>query len=773
MSGVKCVSQGDWTVLSAPTPTSYGYELINIDRKALPEIGTAEFRYCAGLFPGVTRVDPPDLHRKEVRIQLSNDGGTTWVTKFWGHVDSQEDQLYPGSLSKSGIRIYRVVDGFARALKWILDRVGYAGQSKVYYGGTTDTSGGDGVGAYGHPGYNYQLQSDGPVLGNKSPSATYKRNGTTVKCHIWQGAFAAVNQDPALYTANKWTEQEMIEHACVSSRPESDPEFRMRGGAVDNFSTFSPQNVNPNMSVWDFVARLVDRKRGYGVVFVDWGTNEDAFEVFLSVSSIIGETISYNVPGRPGQTGSITGAASGGTKYQFNGAYSLDLQGDNRNIDELFRYSDAETNVHDLVETLGEQIEVACTLCAYDAVGDDMEAFYTNTTKSLAPRWSTADVTAFAAETQNHRTQPYWNHVYQAFGLPSDFNCIVGQGFGSYEERIDFRCGDDGEIIAPSTTDPVDTPVNNIEILSSIPFYEGYKYSGDYPAKTDGALQYGMPSRRAPMVLLRADGWQDKSAPLTGEDYWIFPTGQYPQDLFDANLNPVSLGEVFSPSVTIHPDAIVCYSANQVGAGLRIIGDPGLDDTLDNDHVVGGLFPVTRLAFTVSLRMPWRVRMATWRSDIPNEDRTLEKVRRRRVVYVENCNLWLSASSCIYDLDGANIEPTKGLPPLRGGLDAGPYVPARLRDDRPLLARFHQLSAAWYLSPRRRLTFGMKYCGLFPFTFNTDQSGSHPTLGQYIDSVLAGGTALPVGTVVTGIKYDHQTGITVWTTDWFNLELRL
>lgn len=772
---IKNKSSGTWTELPLANAVQAGYELLLVHRTALPEIGTAKFRYVVGQFVTIpTHVNAPDLFKKEVRIQISvNQSGGAWKTIFWGHVDYQEDLCYAGGTAEAGVREYRCVDGFARTCKWPADYAGY------------DT-GGDGTGSTPivigpgkvNPGYNYQTQSDGPILGNKSPSRTFDRDGVNVKCHIWQGAFALIGTDPALQTQNKWYESEMVEHVCAATRPDGEPQFTLVGSAVDNFHVVTPQAVGENEAVWDVVSRIVARRRGNGVVWVDWedaGTDGADLIVYLRVGSLISETVVYPIPGDLPNTGSITGATSGGTKFLFNGEYVWDVESDHRNLDSVFRITTGETNVHDYVEVYGEPIEVVVTLCMYDGVQDVTDPgaaanIYTSYAYSLQPRWSPTDLTNFTALPTQKRNMPYWDFIFQGFGLPRNWGGFAGNGFNTNKLRVDYRCDGAGEIVVPGIGAAADTLGCNVEIMSTLPLFEGYKYEGvSYPQRTDNTQQIGLPQRRPPTVYLRPAGWSDKTLDLpNNQDRWFLPAGQLPSVINDEKIYPQGLQE-FQPTLTVHPDGIQCYSQAAMDLGLRYIADPAQDASRTDANKVGAYIPVTRLAFTVGLRLPHRMRQFKLGATATS----WQDAKRRKSIYVQNAHLWLCAPNAIYDLK--QTDPTKyGYEPLRGCLGAT-TEPAILRDDRPLLARYFELAWRWYLYPRRRVVVGMAFCGFQGFYFDvggTPTIGNYPKLGDFIATLRANGHDYDVGTVITSILYDHQKYTTAWETDWFDLEFR-
>lgn len=786
--GVGTKSTTSWTVLQQPNGILYpgGVELEYYKREAFPNIGTAIFHYVYGKIGGVVTAAPPVLDYNEVRLQLYDTINAKWVTVFWGQVIQSERVGSPGSATPQGIMRYHVVDGFARALKWVLNHCGYdsgfgAGTPpRTHYTGATGN-----YGPYrGNPGYNYMLASDGPLLGNKSPTAQYTIDGNNVNCHIYQGAMVVVATNPAYQTLTKWQEIDMINHACASVKPVGEPLFILPAAATPanhGYYVATPQPVYSNETVHDFVMRVTNRQRGNGVVWVDWVDNGDgSLSVALAYCPINIGDITYAIPGSGGTMSTIEGANTTSQVYLFDGDNKLVLTGDHRNVDDDFALSDASAHLVDMVETLGEQIEVAVTLCANDGLGttDDMAStvgFYSDNPSSLQPRWSKQDVTNFVALTWDKRVAPYWDFIYQSFGLPRDWGGTAGDGLGTptNQVRVDYRCLASGEIYAPLDTDTSDTPPFQVELLGYLPFYEGFDYSGSYPRRTDSAQLFGLPQRRPVLAMLNTTGWENNVKIGAIADFWYLPGGQLPQNVTDERVLPQTLSDYFSPAVTVQPDGIICKNSNSQNGGIRVISDPVADVSLGVGYVLGANLPVTRLAFTVGLKMPHTLYFANFATGVTD----WQHARKRKTIYIENANLWLAAPNCIYDLsqtsDGLNgYAAVRG---AAGGTISGLVgTPGVLRDDRPMVYRYHVLASAWYLNPRSRLRYSMRFCTDLPFTYlksGAGTTGQHPKLGQYIQQVYADSpTALIVGTIVTSVEYRHQEGISTVETDFFDLE---
>lgn len=756
-------SDTDWSVLSEPNLDSgvpsqfYGVELLTIDRRCLPDIGIASFRYLFGQYANYTVTGQIYfLKNKEVRLQLQNSSGS-WITQFWGKVDYEEVQQFPGSAIGSGVVIYHCVDGFARTTKWLMDRHHFDG---------------DGVPAdiinraYGNPGYNYQESAESILLGNKSgnPDTSAPRAFHSY-AHTWQGAFSVNDPTNNNY---RWTERQAIENATDLTRPDAEPwfSFASTAGVDQHFGNYTPLSTDVTETVHTFVSRVVNPLRGKGIVFVDWTDGVGGeIVVFLNFCPLFYADVVITLP-TSGGTITLPGAQTCGKDYQDVTVADLNLEGDQRNIDQEFIISSAEMQQFDMVETIGERIEVAATL-SYRDTSPSVSSIYNPTTdSSLSTRWSLADVSSFEGLTVNQRNMSYWDHVYQAHGLPRNWFGKVGDSLGGTTYRIDYRCSDVGGIVVPSG--PQDTAPSDVEIMGSIPFYYGYDYSGTTPRKTDTSVEYGMPSRRSAMVYLR---------PTTGvEDRWFYPLGSMSTaDLNDKyNFNSY-LGD-FNPEVTVHPDAILCMSHSFMDIGGRAFADLTREGTLSPSNKLSTAYDITRLAFTVGLRMPHRVRLANYTSGAGN----IYAVRRRKTISVPGVCLWLASHNCIWDLQQVSISDEGFL--ARRGAGLGTYSsPGILRDDRDRLAIIHGIASQYFLTVRQRASWAQNYCGLVPFKrcvtgdplTPTTTNDSAPSIGQFIVNIQFGGNLNPIQTPVSRVVYNHQLGKTNWSTDWFDLNFNI
>lgn len=755
------ISATDWTTLVQPPDIATGgVELIHIRRRSLPEIGTAEFRYLYGKFAGGNIIKGPDLKRWEVRLQLRPFGSTDeadWKTEFWGYVDVQEDQFLAGSTTAQGSTVYRCVDGFARATKWFMNRHGMDGRL-ANVGGDVYVR----PELYGNPGYNYQLATDGPVLGNKS-RWSYQRGSSLVMAHTWQGAFASADPNNNLY---KWSEWDAILHACRATRPTGEPEFKLLEGSAEGYGMFNPIDVNPSTSVFDFVTGRTRRNRGLGVVTPWWVDKPSgAIQVGFKVTPPYKDNVFYADPVTGAASyGYVTGSDSAGTTYLNEaGLPLLVLQGNHQVIDRMMNWSDSETHLHDYVETVGEQMEIVVTLSYKN--NTDKDYYDPAKTKCLQARWSSTDATSFEALPTKSRIMQYWDFVWQSHGLPRDWYGQAGDGYTlGTSHRVDWSCADDGTLFVPGNAEAYIASACMVEVQGSLPFYQGYKYDGATPVRTDNSQQQGAPSRRPMVVYLNL---------VDTSDRWYLPNGQMPSDLPDPKFTPQAAG--FSPEVTIHSDAMMVMSRLGMELGLRYFANKA--------SAIGSIYDVSQLAFTVSLKMPYRVRMCTTTvsTDAPNlpagKLKDWKKAKRSKTVYVPGTHLWLADYQAIYDLKQNDYVVEQGFAPLRGALGSTNTAPALLRDDRRRLVIYHTMIATWYMTPRRRVVFGFKTCALMnqqmikDGNWATPVSFNFPKMGDYQHQLSASGQTLDVGTVVTGIDYEHQAGETRFETDWYDIEV--
>lgn len=780
-------SSPDWFTLNEPPMDSFdgsaqfsGVELLKVNRRTLPDIGTASFRMIFGGFANGQQVLPPNLKYMTVRLQLrpryaSADITAGWKTVFLGHVDYQTDEVYAGSDSNTeqGVRTYYCVDIFARTMKWYMDRHA----TDVFNDGSQLKKE-----CYGHPGYNYMPSGEGPVLGNRS-NATVVRGagagaGAAFYAHIWAGAHSTG------FVGQTWTEQQVVEHATASVRPQGEPWFRLAGTWAANFSNITPLTVEDDDTVQDFCSKVLNRNRGFGTVLPDWLDAVDgSIHTFLTCGPLVIADSFIDVEGGPGVSGTVVVRLLGadGAQYRDIAGNPLTLTGDARNVDTA-EVADAEMQQCDYVETLGERIEVAMTGSLADCGG--VSQIYTPTLQiSLAPRWSgpTGDVGSFEGLTTERRIMPYWDHVYQLFGLPRNWNFQErNAGWGPDTggiHRIDYRLLDTGEIYCPTNLDPQDTSPIEAEICDNVPFFQGYDYSSYYPTKTDNTPQQGLPTRRPAALYLHLT--------TTSDDRWFLPNGELPQVIADKFQFNNTLGN-WCPTLNVFPDAIQVRSDYFQQFGMRAFADLSRDAALDSTHALDCVCDITQIAITFGVRLPHRLRLCSTTAGFPTKGGGLgggpvvadpAQARRRKKVEVPNCHFWLAAYNCIWDLDqGASTDTdvSEGYLARRNPLGAEDYLhPAVLRSDLPRLALYHLAASAWYLVPRKRAAWTQAYCGFLPFDRTGFPGDTAPQVGAFIDTLNYNGVTDTINAPVTEMEYDHQAHRTSWKVDYFDLEFNL
>ncbi|MEY2653904.1 MAG: hypothetical protein RLZZ524_932 [Pseudomonadota bacterium] len=187
--------------------------------------------------------------------------------------------------------------------------------------------------------------------------------------------------------------------------------------------------------------------------------------------------------------------------------------------------------------------------------------------------------------------------------------------------------------------------------------------------------------------------------------------------------------------------------------GLRTISDAA--------DGYGGLIPVTisdpladgyddRLRVSVGLRLAERVRLGT--GPVDGES--------RKAIFVSGAHLWQMA--------GGTQDPWSWSQGMRNVLAASDTI---VRDDRAKMQAIHDLAADWYLvqsgaDRRRGVTFALR-AGPESAIGGTLSS----RVGWFISTIRAAGTDNSVRTPVTRIDYNHDDGVTTYTTEWTDLDL--
>ncbi len=732
--GGTSTSAADWTVLPMLRrgEGKNGFRLLDLERCTLPMFGRAKFALRYGDFqdaftlmsaesverqkagtawnPRIDSMAIPSYAGYEVRIQVApkpDDDATapTFKTCWLGYVDYEEDIGWPGSLIPAGERTYHCVESIARTSRWQMNRHGLR------------VSGTEFADAVGHPGYNVGHGRDGILAGNNEGSQYALSDGVGVNYHTYPGA------------GSTWSDADALDHALAATRPVNEPHFLI-GGTTTLLSGATPWEITEGTTVLDFLSRVLKRERGKGVAFVDWDHDAEdangALAITLTVNPQFWATQIYINPITGGNESIIGAAAATPTPT----AIDVDLTGDHRVDVSSFQLGSPNQWRYDYLETLGERIEVLATLAYID--GNRL---------SLERRWSGDEELVFdALTTKDARKDGRYDPVYQSHSLPRSWAGQAGDGNNGGNARIDYRCGDDGSIVVPSSDPDVDRPDTSpslVEILSDIPIFMGYTYTGATPARHDGGAEIGNPPRHEPIILYR----KDDNAYITTEQ------SDRPQTL------------------TVWNNTVKVYSGADQAEGTRYVSDtsvtsPSLEAAFETDD----------LALTVALRLPHRARMASFRPGISEAD-----AKRRLSIEHPGMHIWLASPGAVWDLNTSSGSVSAGFAPRRYACNPSPHTAyGKLRDDRAALARLHALSYAWYLNERRTASWTLRDCGFLPSfitgTGDDAETVAYPRLGEVVHEMKANGETHTIDTPIVRIYYDNENGATTWETGWSGLD---
>ena len=360
-----------------------------------------------------------------------------------------------------------------------------------------------------------------------------------------------------------------------------------------------------------------------------------------------------------------------------------------------------------------------------------------------------------------------------------------GDALGGNLLRVDGRCAVDGSIFNPP---PIgfysDTSGNQCELLSYLPFYYGFDYSGATIVRTDASPSNGMPDRRPAQIYLR---------PATSGDRWFLPFGQLPSTMVDKFNFGGNLGG-FNPTLLVQSDAIQFISQEFTDIGQRAFADVTRDASLAATKKLGCLYDITKLSITAAVRLPYRLRFCGAVDSIPDITARLsaypagkfkdwQAARRKKSIDVPRAHLWLAHSQVIWDLQQATITDD-GFLAYRYPMGSTDNKLVIVRDDRDRVQFFFQVAKYWYLNTRRRIRVTQEYCGLLDFQKIDPDHPTGPPLVDYGPSINdhvetaylngnADGTPTVISTNVTSVDYDHQNCRTTWGTDYFDLEFNV
>jgi hypothetical protein len=399
-------------------------------------------------------LNAPDLRGHEVRIQfapvkLESDDEPRWRTVWWGQVEHQEDNEWPGASYPAGERTYRCADGLLRAKRWpINSHLAYV-DGQVYGN------------VYGNPGYN--VGKDGITIGNRESSGVNDEGypddtDGKVFAHTHQG-----NND-----STTWTDLQACEHALRVGRRYGDPLFSF-DGVTELLDGTGSWPVTDQDNAWDFVAKVCDRKRGRGVVFCDWTDDEpDPTGPLFPKLSIYPQTFdditfakTYTYSSDAYTYTTVRGATSAST------VITVDLIGHHGLVDSDFKITEPQVHTADSVESYGERIQVAMTV----SYGD---------TESLEIGWDATKEATFDGLDDSERSGDAWQLLYNAHRLKAAWlgKCGDGTERSSAVVFCDYRLagGFSNELKTSTTGDPRTSPVL-CRLLPDLPFLFGYQYS--------------------------------------------------------------------------------------------------------------------------------------------------------------------------------------------------------------------------------------------------------------------------------------------------------
>ena len=696
---------------------SRGFRLIRRSRYALPMIGEAVFAWDEGRFNGreETGYQLPNLKGAEIRIQVANpplrgqESSFTpaWRTAWWGRVDYQEKNPTQGLIT------YYAFDGFACARSWRMNR------HTAYVGNRLYTR------CAGHPGYNVGLEGwYARVIGNRDDAAH--------KGNQWNDIPDDKNHDiafiPPGLAANPnqaWTDQQAIESACAIGRGPGDPVFECRQYdatpyGIDLLSGVSSWPVVEGQTVHEFVSRICDRRRGRGLVFVDWEDDSanptGDLDVCLRVLPAFLADLTFTPPGSTATT--IRGANYLGT------AAAIDLGDDQRLVSGSLAIADRSQYRYDYVESLGEPIEVLATLSYQDG--------------NLEKRWTTADAATFKTLTARQRSSVRWDPVFQRHGTIAGWKISAKDGNAgtiTAEHRLDYRCLDSGLIETPNLTDTDGASPLTIRLLRDLPLYEAYNYGTGVAGgvRYDAATDTFAPPRRTPMVLTRSSS--DRYLDLTRLGFQL----------------------QIDPEWGFYVRAGQDQDEATAGRLLSESGTPGFG------------FSYTSLILTVGLQLSNRVRLATG-----------NPLGRRRIpVYHSGIHLWLASKGAIWDLDRQTSAQAEAPAKRAAGkpvIETTAQPCGILRDDRPALAFLHALACTWYLADHAPFSYLLR-ADVTTGSWKNDngQAVTFPKLGQVGTTISYRNragliVAEPVNVPITGIDQDDVNETAKYTADWTELD---
>jgi hypothetical protein len=719
-----------------------GFELSSISRWCLPDEDRAEFFMDYGVINGET-VQPVDLSNKVIRIQVLNDesfpNGVTsipdnWKTVFVGSVIHTKGMEFIGN-RRAGRITYYCAGALWRTRMWPLDRH------------TSDNS----VHAKGHPGYNVPLHGYfRKVLGNKGTGVSADPFGDLTGTPDISSYYLkhSIPIDGSGSPDLKFTDEEVIKHALVSSRAKNEMKVLVDLSTGLFGGTFS-WPVSPGDTCWDILRRICNRQRGRGSVYCEYeDSGSGGSEVTLTLKASPSHTndIVYKqfVPGEMDGTTLVTiPAATIGED-----AVNVDINGDHRIISNSFLYENRLSSVYDVVVVQGEKIQVLCNLNFFGG--------------SLSKRWSTDDQTAFDAITNTYvrqRTSGRWRHVYRRYGTVEQYDLTVKNEPGADSVSINYYTDATGEIKIGNPAEEYGLSSNmTFRILPDLPIYEGWNYTTIPAERFDEGSDYLPPDRTNPIIMYQAD-----TNTGDGKMTW-FPLHQA-----GFNIQPDDFG-------------LLIINQNEESNGFRYLAGSTApsyrsfaSDYSKPDITLASGVDLNKLNTILGVEIGTRVSIQYDNGADPNKASNYDILGKRLTLTISGIHLWLGAPGAIWELDYIQAETVNK---WRAGLKLpDDKIAAILRDDRNDLSFIAALTWEYFGHVHNPGTWGLKDCGLLDaFTDINGYRRFYPTLGQIVSSVTTSGNLgsienkITLDTPISSIHYNHAQCETTWRTDFISYD---
>lgn len=326
--------------------------------------------------------------------------------------------------------------------------------------------------------------------------------------------------------------------------------------------------------------------------------------------------------------------------------------------------------------------------------------------QSLEQRW-TGSPTSVTLD-------PALENVYQLHSTPRDWDITGGDGTGTASgQPLDYRCDDNGNVIAGGAGDTSAIVSRfNLQVLRDTP----------YPSPGDAAIGALRGEPRA-YINTTGDKWVDVKVEV------------------GANL-------------AVRDDGILLKCAEDDGDTTRVI-------SLKSAPMLAADWDFTKLAFTIALKLPHRVRLAAGDPAAP----------RKKTIIIRGLRLWLADPGAIVGLDFSSGDDVAGHTALgAAGADIGPCI--ALKDDRDKLAALAALAITWYAVPRITASWQLRACGFLGYFLDINGAQQlYPQLGYVVKQMSAGGGLYDINTPITMMHFDVEENKTTWTTDWSDLDL--